>query len=496
MKTLGMVYLVGAGCGTFDLITLRGINILQQCNAVVYDSLIDIELLNYVPEEAEKICVGKRAGSHSETQEGINKILIQKAQEGKTVVRLKGGDPLVFGRGGEEILALQKFEIPYSIVPGISSAIAVPELAGIPVTHRRISRSFHVITGHTVGDMLPEKMHVYAKLEGTLVFLMGLKNCKYIAESLIKGGKSESTPVAVISNGASKNQIVLRSTLCEIEREVEKQKISTPAIIVVGETSEFNFSNTIKYPLDNICVTITGTKSFTSKLSSQLLYLGANVKKLNCLKVNEYQENVELEKALLNIEHYAWIVLTSVNGAEIFLKQIRRYKIDIRRLYNLKIAVIGSGTAEIFEKIGVFPDLIPNTFTALALGEKLASSVLSDEKILIMRAERGSADLTKILDKNSIIYDDIKTYDVISDCEKINITEVKTDFLTFASASGVKSFFDKGFRISDKTKIICIGEITAQELIEHNVHKFIVSKIQNINGMIDSILHEVQNLKI
>ena len=171
----GRVYLVGAGCGDYDLITLRGLELIKKCDVLIYDSLIDKELLEYA-ENAEKICVGKRSGAHSETQKTINSLLIEKARENKTVVRLKGGDPFVFGRGGEEIIALKEGDIPFDIVPGISSAIAVPELAGIPVTHRLTSRSFHVITGHTAEDILPENMKAYAECEGTLVFLMGLKN--------------------------------------------------------------------------------------------------------------------------------------------------------------------------------------------------------------------------------------------------------------------------------------------------------------------------------
>ena len=185
MSCLGKVYLVGAGCGDYDLITLRGMKILEQAEVVIYDSLIDTDLLDFVPDKCEKICVGKRFGQKSEKQENINKILVEKALEGRTVVRLKGGDPFVFGRGGEEILALQQYNIPYSICPGISSCIAVPELAGIPVTHRITSRSFHVVTGHTADDLLPENMDSLGKLGGTLIFLMGLNHLSMISQSLI-----------------------------------------------------------------------------------------------------------------------------------------------------------------------------------------------------------------------------------------------------------------------------------------------------------------------
>ncbi|MGN1090147.1 MAG: uroporphyrinogen-III C-methyltransferase [Huintestinicola sp.] len=205
----GYVYLCGAGCGEADLITVRGMNALKSCDTVIYDALIDEKLLEIVPENAERICVGKRAGKHSEKQENINDIIVENALSGKCVVRLKGGDPLVFGRGGEEADALEKNGIAYEFIPGITSAVAVPELAGIPVTHRNVSRSFHVITGHTADDTLPENMAEYARLNGTIVFLMGLRNLRKIAEGLIEYGKSPDTPAAVISTTIWK-----RSTSC------------------------------------------------------------------------------------------------------------------------------------------------------------------------------------------------------------------------------------------------------------------------------------------
>ncbi|MCH5297460.1 MAG: uroporphyrinogen-III C-methyltransferase [Ruminococcus sp.] len=491
MSTLGKVYLVGAGCGSYDLITLRGKSLIEQCDVVIYDSLIDSSLLDFAPDNAEKICVGKRAGCHSETQENINTLLVEKAKEGKIVVRLKGGDPFVFGRGGEEILSLQENNIEYAVVPGISSAIAVPELAGIPVTHRKLSRSFHIITGHTADDLLPENMSAYARLDGTLVFLMGLKNLKQITDSLIKNGKAENTPAAVISNGASTNQQVVRSTLKNIAEDTEKQNLKAPAIIVVGDVANFDFSQTLSLPLQNISVTVTGTKRFTSKMSSQLIKLGASIKKLDYLNVIEYRDNSQLDNALMSITDYSWIVLTSINGAEIFLNRLNKLKIDIRKLAKIKIAVIGSGTASVLEKYGIFADLIPESYTSKALGNQLAERVLQNEKVLILRAEQGSAELSEILTDNNINYDDIKTYDVLSNTEITDNTQINTDFITFASSSGVNAFFENGYKISPKTKIICIGEITANVLRKHNINDFQISKTSNVDGITDTILREV-----
>ena len=311
----GKVYLVGAGCGDYDLITLRGQNCLKKCDVVVYDSLTDKLLLEYA-DNAEKICVGKRAGKHSEKQENINEILIAKANEGKTVVRLKGGDPFVFGRGGEEVQALQSHNIPYEVIPGISSAIAVPEIAGIPVTHRNLSRSVHIITGHTAQDTLPKNIREYAKLDGTLVFLMGLRKLPEIVKGLTENGKSENTPVAIVSNGAYAKESTVRGTLKNICSLAEQSKVEPPAIIVVGEAVGLDFSATIEKPLKNKTVAVTGTHKLSAKLGRELMSLGARINRIDYLSVKEYRQNEQLDKALSNVNNYNYIVLTSMNGAE------------------------------------------------------------------------------------------------------------------------------------------------------------------------------------
>lgn len=383
------MYIVGAGCGDFDLITMRGAEYIRHCDVLVYDSLIDVSLLGFAPETAEKICVGKRSGRHSEKQENINEILVEKAREGKTVVRLKGGDPFVFGRGGEEIEILKSDDIPFDIVPGISSSIAVPELAGIPVTHRNLSRSVHIITGHTAQDTLPENIKKCAETDGTLVFLMGLRNLPDIAENLIRNGKSEDTPVAVVSNGAcAKNQTV-RGTLSTICENVKSAEVVPPAVIVVGETAKFDFVPTITRPLKNVSVTVTGTRKLSDKLGKMLTLSGAEVKRHDLLKVIEYHDNEVFDNAINGIDGYDYVVLTSMNGAEIFMSRLRKLKKDIRSFANVKFAVIGSGTAAVLEKYGIFADCIPNVYTTRELGILLAKTVKSGEKVLILRAENG-----------------------------------------------------------------------------------------------------------
>lgn len=488
----GKVILAGAGCGAYDLASLRAVECLKRCDCVVYDALTDRRLLDFAPENAEKISVGKRSGRHSITQDKINDLLVEKALSGQTVVRLKGGDPFVFGRGGEEILALQKKKISYSIVPGITSAVAVPELAGIPVTHRRMSRSFHVITGHTADELIPENLQKYACLEGTLVFLMGLKNLRRIVGGLLSGGMRGDTPAAVISCGGMSEQRVVTDSLDRIADTADSEDLAAPAVIVVGKTVSLDLSAADDRTLGGVTVTVTGTRKFTDKLSRQLSNLGADVRVLNSLRVKAYEHNPRLDSALADISAYSWLVLTSANGAEIFISRLRKLKIDIRRLSSLRIAVIGSGTADFLEQYGIFPELIPEKYTSAALAEALTQSVSAGENVLILRAERGSPELTEILGGNGIQYNDIKTYDVENIIEKRDDSVIETDFLTFASPSGVDAFFDSGFTVSAKTKILCIGEITLESLKKRGIKGITASETQTAAGIAETIIQEVE----
>lgn len=496
MDKCGTVHLVGGGCGDYDLITLRGVRLLSDCDAVVYDSLTDKRLLDLAPQKSEKIYVGKRAGRHSLKQDEINTILIEKALEGKTVVRLKGGDPFVFGRGGEEILSLRSHNIRYDITPGISSSIAVPELSGIPVTHRNVSRSFHVITAHTAENSLPENMELYAKLDGTLVFLMGLGSLSLIAESLIKNGKDKETPAAVISNGATPSAVTVRGTLADITEKTESVGVSSPAVIVVGDTAKLDLLPENHLPLYGKTVAVTGTKRFADKLERKLVSLGAYTRNVCRMAVTEYTDNMPFDNALRNISDYSVVALTSINGAEIFFSRLRRLKIDLRRLCGIRFAVIGSGTEGVLEEHGIIADIVPDEYTSSSLAYAVVNSVGRNEKVLILRAEKGSKALNDIFSENGIPFDDIKTYDVeCNDCPSEDKL-IKSDFLTFASSSGVEAFFKNGYSISSETKVICIGEITAASLRCRGDRDFKISRISDTDGIVQTILTEVENEKI
>ena len=481
----GKVYIIGAGCGSYDLITLRGMELLKKADVIVCDALIDSKLLLYADSRAEIIYVGKRAGSHSATQEEINDLLVKKALEGHAVARLKGGDPFVFGRGGEEILALKKENIPFTLVPSVSSAIAVPELAGIPVTHRRASRSFHVITGHTADEN--GDYSKYAQLDGTLVFLMGLGNISIIAEGLISGGKSPDTPAAVISEGASPSQTRINGTLADIAEKVRTAQCKAPAVIVIGETASMELSPTAELPLKNISVTVTGTADFCIRLSERLTRLGADVRAVSHVRTEEYKELPMLDKAFEHIEVYGCITFTGRHGAEIFLRRMKEKGIDIRRLSSAKIAVIGRSTAEFLAGYGLYADIVPDIFTSVGLAAAIAENADKGRRVLIARAEKGSDDLTDILDSSGYRYDDIKLYDTVIDCEAVP-KRVDTDYIVFGSAAGIKGFIESGAELSEETKAVCIGNVTASAQSRYN--NIITASPHNAEGIINAIITE------
>ncbi len=495
---LGRVYLVGAGTGDAELFTRKGERILKDCDTVVYDDLIPQNLLEETKHDCEKIFVGKRFGKHSKTQEEIQEILIQQARKGKTVVRLKGGDPFVFGRGGEEALALSAAGIPYGIVPGISSAIAVPEMAGIPVTHRKTAQSFHVITGHQVADgreMATEDYSVLAKLQGTLIFLMGLHRLEEITEGLLNNGKNPETPAAVISHGTTPKQKTLRCSLVHLVEKVRQAALETPAIIVVGDVAAMDLSETVPYPLKGVKVGVTGTKTVTKKLREKLERFGAYVAEMDYSQILPYTVNEDLQKVLANLAEYQWIVFTSSNGVNIFFRFLQKSRIDIRTLSGLRFAVIGRGTADTLEQYGIFPTYMPQISHVESLAVGLTKIVKEKERILILRAEQGAPILTEILETAHILYTDCKIYGIQVDEEKREIAlccAEDMDFIAFTSGSGVRGFLEKGGRLPQKVRAVCIGTSTAKILQSYGYTDMLIAEKFDTDGIVETILKEVK----
>lgn len=482
-EKIGCVHLVGAGCAEADLITMRGYELLKQCDVLVYDDLIDCELLNAISKEAECIYMGKRSGAHSALQSEINAKLVQKAKEGKTVVRLKGGDPFVFGRGGEEILALQEAGIPYDVTPGVSSAIAIPALSGIPVTHRSVSRGIHIVTAHSADteDGLPEEVNALANTSDTIVLLMGLSNLSKIVERFTERGRNPNTPAAVISG-----RTAVRGTLSTIVQRTEDAKIHSPAIIVVGDTAALNFSGTIKRKLDGAHVNLVGTEQITEKLARALRQEGAKSKVVLQLSAEELPISIDLHQC---IKEKCLLTFTSSNGVRIFFKHLKEQRFDIRKLSNCRFAVIGRETGKTLEQFGIIPDICPEIYTSRALLEVLLKQAKKDEKIFLLRSAQG----TNLLYDG--LYEHFKTYDIplyhmVNSSHTLMPLSPKRqkEYLVFCSAGGVNAYFDAYKMIPGGITVVCIGEQTAAALQAYNINQYHVAGKATAQSIVEKII--------
>ena len=481
----GKVWLVGAGCGGPELITVKGLSLVESCDVLLYDSLSAKELLERARPDCERIDVGKRYGGQAVSQEEINRLLVQKAGEGKRVVRLKGGDPYVFGRGGEEMLALQEAGIACEEVPGISSAIAAPAAAGIPVTHRGLSRSVTVLTASSLTEgeerMTEADYGALARLSGTLVILMGMHHLKELTDRLIGTGMPPSRPAAVVMEGATERQKWVRAPLKRLAEDAERAGLKAPAVIVIGETAALHlapmdFSGTndrpqetfpqgaadrqASGPLSGVRVGVTGTAGFAARLGAALGKQGAETVELGFL------ETVPTERSLPELSGFSWLVFTSPNGVRIFLEKMKQERRDLRTLVGKRIAVIGPGTEETLAEGGLIFDLMPEIHDASHLGAALAERMGPGERALLLRSELGSPALTQKLSEAGREYQDFALYELREKPGQREeafrrLRENPPDYLLFGSASGVRSFVDgliqSAPRCGSLPRIGCIG---------------------------------------
>lgn len=485
----GRVYLVGAGCGGPDLITVRGLGLLRSCDVVVYDDLIDPELLEAVPASAEKIYMGKRLGAHSASQAEICALLIAKAREGKTVARLKGGDPYVFGRGGEELLALRQAGVPCEEVPGISSAIAIPAEAGIPVTYRQLSRGVHIVTAHTADttDGLPPDLDTLARLkEGTLVFLMGLGRLPRLAERLLAAGKPPDTPAAVVSGGNAPHPAAVRGTLADIAEKA--RAVQPPAVVVVGPTASMELTSSIARPLAGVTVGLTGTAAVTDKLRPALEALGAGVFLAERSRVERLPVSMELE-ALCGGEPH-WLVFTSANGVRLFFDALTEQGVDLRRLHACRFAAIGAATAGALKARGILADLCPKDFTTAALAQALLDTAPAGEPVWLLRSAHGSPALAEALAEKFTVRD-VPLYRLAADPWTAAQAERRlaaADYLVFSSASGVELYFAAHREVPERAVCVCIGAATAAALRRRYAKPFLTAADTSTGGIVDAIL--------
>lgn len=503
----GKVFLVGAGPGDPELITLRGKKLLEKAEVVIYDYLANPKLLRYCREEAEKIYVGKKGGAHTLSQSEINKLLVQKAKEGKLVVRLKGGDPFLFGRGGEELEVLVNEGIPFEVVPGVTSAIAVPAYAGIPVTHRDYTSTFAIVTGHEAEgkERTTIDFSSLAKI-GSLTFLMGVKNLPYIVANLKKEGKPSDTPVAVIQWGTLPRQRTVTGTLEDILDKVSEAGITAPAVIVVGEVVRLRekFKWFEDKPLFGKRILVTRTREQASKLTELLEDLGAEVLEIPLIKIVPLI-NEEVLLSLKKIEDYDWIVFTSENGVKILMETLFRLGKDVRALGRAKLAVIGKATEEALKRWGLQADLVPeNTFTQEGLLEAFSKVKVEGKTFLIPRAKEAREVLPEKLRAMGGKVEVLPIYETIFPVdseEKIREALISgVDVITFTSSSMVRNFFKTIERsyIKDLDKVVfaSIGPITSQELTKHGITPTIEAKFSTIEGLVEAIKEFFESSKV
>lgn len=504
----GKVWLAGAGPGDAALLTVKTRELMERADVVVYDALVSPEILSLIPEHAEMICVGKRAGNHSVPQAEINEIIAEEAMKGKRVLRLKGGDPFVFGRGGEEIERLLEDRIPYEVVPGVTSAVAVLAYHGIPVTHRDYTSSFHVITGRArTGKSLQIPYEALAELKGTLIFLMGIATLPQIVNGLLQAGMDPDTEAAVLEKGTTAKQRRVIAPLAELEARVEEAQIRTPAIIVVGKVCGLadSFAWEEARPLSGKQILLTRPRQNISKLAAVLREQGAHVIEMPSIETTAIRPNPDFVQAVKEFGERAgeeWMIFTSPVGVRTFFELLKSEHLDIRTMFaasmkqqaDIKIAAIGRSTAKELQAYGLIADLVPDTFCAKALGEAIEKAAAWDSAATVFRAAAGSKELLPPLQRSMKAVKDVPLYETgyflhpelkgqISSC----LLNGEIDAVTFTSASTVKGFVNTlGEMDYSKVKAVCIGEQTALEAKQYNMD-ITVSKEATMESLAETL---------
>lgn len=496
------VYLIGAGPGDPGLFTLKGRDCLAAADVVIYDALANDALLAYARKDAELIYVGKVAGNHALPQDGINQLLVDKAREGKVVARLKGGDPYIFGRGGEEAEALLEAGIPFEEVPGISSTIAAPAYAGIPLTHRNFASSVTIITGHENLDK-PGSVHNWqalAQSASTLVFVMGMKNLPDIARNLLAAGMDPATPAALVYRGTTPRQRSLVSTLAALPQAAVDQGFSNPSVIVVGKVCSLHdqLGWFEQRPLFGRSVVVTRAREQASGLAQELVQLGADVIQCPTIEISPLPDYAELDAAIDRLSEYAWLIFTSVNGVRWFWKRLEAAGKDSRALGLCRVAAIGPATAEALEARGIRPDFIPERYVAEGVVEGLlARGKVDGVRMLLPRAAKAREVLPDELRKAGARVDVISAYETIPAAarkdEVLERMQAGTlDCVTFGSSSTVENFLSlipaETLRAHPEVRLAAIGPVTAKTLEAHGLPCHIMPEEYTIPALVQALV--------
>ena len=497
----GKCYLVGAGPGDPGLLTVKGRECLAKADVLIYDALSSPEFLQWVPGKCEKIYAGKRAADHAIPQEGINALIVEKAQEGRTVVRLKGGDPMIFGRGGEEAAELAEAGVPFEIVPGISSAIGGAAYAGIPVTHRDHCSQLTIFTGHE--DPTKEETSLdYAKLaraDGTRVFLMGISRLGEITSTLIKNGAAPDTPMALTRWASTGRQRTIVGTLATMADIAEKAQFKSPAVAVLGdvvkEREKINWFES--RPLFGQRVVVTRTREQAGELSLQLRELGADVVELPTIRIEQPKDRTGFSRLVADVHTYDWVVFTSPNGVERFFEAFFAAYEDARSFGKPRIAAIGPSTAKKIAEYRFATDLLPEKFVAEGLVEAFSKEHIESQTVLWVKAEDTRDIVYEELMKQGAIVDRCIAYRTVPEegdptGAVARLSEEGADVITFTSGSTVENFFALGLPWPEGCKAASIGPVTSAKLREAGLEPAIEASKSTIEGLVEAIVGQQQ----
>lgn len=494
-KSKGIVYLIGAGPGDYRLITYRGMEILQQADIVFYDRLANPTLLTFTKENAQMVYVGKAPDNHYHSQEEINQLIVEAALAGKIVARLKGGDPYVFGRGGEEALVLKKAGIDFEVIPGISSVLAAASYAGIPLTHRNFSSSFHVFTGHDLDNMDFKDL---ARMKGTMVIVMGLRNLDEIVNRLVQEGVAEEKAAALIYYGTTADQKTVTGNLSNIALKAKKEKIKSPVLIVIGDvvklSDDLNWYQ--RRILSGKRILLTRAREQISDLARRIETLGGEPFFLPSIKIEGPIINERVKEYFTKIKEYDWLLYTSSNTVKNFFTIMKELNLDIRDLSDKKIAAIGPATEKALNEIGIYSDILAEESTAKGLGESIIKLMKNGQKILLPGSNLARKELANILKKRGQQVDSLDIYRTTLPDHRgkrydLFFKERKVDLITFTSPSTVENLCKiaaEYMEIVRKIPVVSIGPFTAQIARDKGFDVKAVASEHNINGLLDTII--------
>lgn len=507
---MSKVYLIGAGPGDPGLLTVKAREILEQADVVVYDYLANKVFLKYCRKDAQIIYVGKKGGDHTLPQDKINDLLVEKALEGKMVARLKGGDPYIFGRGAEEAQELLEAGAEFEVIPGVTSAVAAPAYAGIPLTHRKYASSVSFITGHEDPNK-PESAHNWNALASgtsTLVFFMGVKNLPHISRMLMENGMRPDMPAALVRWGTTCRHRSMVSTIKDIPEKAVEQNFTPPSLLIVGDVvclrDELNWFE--KLPLLGKGVVVTRAREQASGLLHDLTHIGACCFEFPTIEIRPLDNYDPLKQAIKNLEDYDWLIFTSVNGVRFFWKELRNLGLDARALGRNKIAAIGPATAAELEERGIYSDFVPEKYVAESVVDGLLRLGVKDKKVLIPRAKIAREVLPRELEKAGANVHIVPVYEtgltqedgkeVLSALENAEI-----NYITFTSSSTVENFFSLispeilKLYLSKGVKLVCIGPVTAETLKGFGFKADIMPDDYTIPGVVQALVHDNQQHK-